>query len=204
MVIDSVTYKLPDNNYLRPEAIKKQIVLGHTGTWGMNHFTKWITRLNGRYQKTAAFTIDVAGTIFNHFDPIYSSNLIGKADIDKKSIIILLENEGWLAHDPEINQFSNWVGHIYNNPEKVFEKRWRSYQFWAPYTEEQFESAIQLVNQLCDEFFIPKFVIPHNTKLEGLAEFEGVLYKSNIDKNNTDLNPAWNFEGFKTRVEYES
>lgn len=204
MNIDYNTYRLPDNNYLTPETIKKQIVIGHTGTEGMKHFAKWTTRHNGNYKKTAAFTIDAAGQVYNHFDPVYSSNLIGKVEIDKKSIIILLENEGWLIKDPEKGQFLNWIGHIYNKPEEVVERRWRNYQFWPPYTEAQFKAAIDLVNQLCQEFFIPKFVIPHNTKIDGLDEFEGVLYKSNIDKNNTDLNPTWDFELFKQNVENEN
>jgi N-acetyl-anhydromuramyl-L-alanine amidase AmpD len=203
MIIDTTTYQLPESNYLTPETVKKQIIIGHTGSKDMKHFTKWMTRLNGNYKKTAAFTIDAAGRVFNHFDPLFSSNLLGRVEIDKKSIIILLENEGWLTKDAERGEFLNWVGHIYNKPENVVEKRWRNYQYWSPYSEEQFNSTVELVNQLCDEFFIPKFVISHNTKVEGLDNFEGVLYKSNIDKNNTDLNPSWGFVQFKQLIENE-
>jgi hypothetical protein len=204
MFIDYEKYKLSDENYFKPEAIKKQIIIGHTGSYNMNHYIKWTTRLNGKYKKTAAYTIDLEGNIFNHFDPLFSSNLIGNPEIDRKSIIILLENEGWLIKDTENNQFLNWIGHIYSNPSEVIERRWRNYQYWAPYSNKQFESAANLVCQLCEDFLIPKIVISHNTKIEdGLSEFEGVLYKSNIDKNNTDLNPSWNFEGFKTKIENE-
>jgi hypothetical protein len=54
---------------------------------------------------------------------------------------------------------------------------------------------------LCDEFFIPKTIINHNTKIEGLAEYRGVIYKSNIEKHYTDLNPTWDCEEFKNKLE---
>lgn len=201
MVIDKTSYELSTNNYINEETIKHQIVLGHTSTNDMLHVTKWKNRLNGNYKKTAAFTIDIGGGIYRHFDPIYFSNILGNIEFDKKSIVILLENSGSLIKDGENNQFIDWIGHIYNKPEKVIEKRWRNYQYWAPYTDEQVISTVELVKSLCKEFYITKFVIPHNTKLNQLDDFEGVLYRSNLEKYNTDLSPAWNFEEFKNKLE---
>ena len=201
MKIDKKTYTLPDKNYINVETIKKQIVIGHTSSNKMRHYDKWTNRLNGNYKKTAAFTIDTNGKIYNHFDPIYFSEILGKMELDKKSIVILLENEGWLHKDAEKNEFINWVGYIYNKPEEVIERRWRNYSYWAPYSDEQFLSAVKLVNQLCEEFYIPKFAIPHNTKIEDLDNFNGILYKSNIEKHYTDLSPAWNCEKFKYKLE---
>lgn len=201
MIINDKKYCLPTNNFIPSETIKKQIVIGHTFSDKMSHFTKWITRLNGRYTKTAPYTIDQNGKIYQHFDPIFSSNILKNIELDKKSIVILLENEGWLIKDKEKNVFINWVGDIYNRPDLVFEKRWRGYTHWSPYTEKQLESAIWLVNKLCDEFYIPKFAIPHNTKIDNLDDFSGVLYRSNLNKDYTDLSPAWNFENFKYKLE---
>ncbi len=113
----------------------------------------------------------------------------------------MLENNGSLIKDSENNQFIDWVGHIYNKPEEVVEKRWRNYQYWAPYTDEQVDSTVELVKRLCKEFYIPKFAIPHNTKLSQVDDFEGVLYKSNLEKYYTDLSPAWNCEAFKEKLE---
>jgi len=201
MKIDETSYTLSENNYIGAQTIKKQIVIGHTSTDRMKHFTKWTNRMNGKYKKTAPYTIDSKGNIFNHFDPIYFSEILGNLELDKKSIVILLENDGWLAKDEEKNRFINWIGHIYNKPDKVIEKRWRGYTYWAPYSEKQLTSTINLVNKLCDEFYIPKFATPHNTKIEDLDNFNGVLYKSNIEKHYTDLSPAWNCEEFKHKLE---
>jgi hypothetical protein len=201
MNIDKTTYKLSENNYFNEETIKHQIVIGHTSTHDMKHVIKWKNRLNGKYKKTAAFTIDINGKVFNHFDPSFFSGFLENLELDKKSIIILLENDGSLIKDTENNQFINWIGHIYNKPELVIEKRWRNYQYWAPYSESQVKTAVELVRSLCKEFYIPIFAVPHNTKLDNVDGFEGILYKSNLEKHYTDLSPAWNCEIFKNKLE---
>ena len=201
MLIDDKKYQLSDLNFIKEETIKKQIVIGHTATNKMKHFIKWVTRLNGKYSKTAAYTISTNGKIYQHFDPIYSSNILKNTELDKRSIIILLENEGWLTKNNEKNEFINWFGDIYNKPENVVEKRWRGYTHWVPYTDKQFDSTLWLTKKLCDEFYIEKFAIPHNTKLENFDDFKGVLYRANLDKDYTDLNPSWNFEYFKYKLE---
>jgi N-acetyl-anhydromuramyl-L-alanine amidase AmpD len=203
MVIDKESYVLSESNYFKIETIKHQIVLGHTSSHNMNHILKWTNRLNGKYSKTAAFTIDINGKIYQHFDPSFFSSFLNNIEIDKKSIVILLENDGSLIKDTQNNQFINWIGHIYNKPEAVIEKRWRNHQYWAPYNEEQVVATIQLVRKLCKEFYIPIFAIPHNTKLNNVDEFEGVLYKSNLEKHYTDLSPAWDCERFKSELEKE-
>lgn len=202
MILDENTYLLPDSNYIKSETIKKQIIIGHTSSSNMTHYMKWTNRLNGGYKKTAAFSIDSNGVIFNHFDPIFFSDFTGNLDFDKKSIVILLENDGWLIKNNEKKQYINWIGDIYNKPDLVVERRWRNYSYWAPYTSQQFNSALELITKLCDEFYIPKVAIPHNTKVDKYDNFQGVLYKSNIEKHFTDLSPAWNCEEFKYKFEY--
>ena len=196
-------YELPDRNYIKTETTKKSIILGNLFSCPESNFIKWTTRHNGDYKKTAAFTIDVAGSIYRHFEPIYYSNFIGNLELDKKNIIILLENEGWLTKKPEENKFIDWIGHIYNRPDKVVEKKWRNQQYWVPYTEQQMDSAVKLVSKLCDEFNIKKFATPHNTKIEDTENFEGIFYRSNLEKHYTDLSPAWSCENFKHRLENE-
>ena len=200
-MIEDITYKLSINNYVPFETPKKQIVIGHTFNHGMKHVIGWKHRFNGEYKKTAAFTIDQEGVIYKHFEPKYHSNILGSKEIDKKSVVILLENDGWLLKDTEKNLFISWVGDIYKGPDKVVEKRWREYTYWAPYTEKQKQSALTLIKELCAEFSIPMVSISHNTKVDNLDKYEGILYRSNLDKYYTDLSPAWNFEEFKNKIE---
>lgn len=201
MIIDEKTYRLKENNYILNESIKKQIVIGNTFNRDMRHFIGWEKRYNGDYKKTSAFTIDYNGNIYKHFEPVYQSKFFNNLEQDSKSIVILLENLGHLEFNQSKNNFITFFGDIYNKPNDIIEKKWRGYKFWTKYSEEQFESCVKLVNMLCDEFFIPKNVISHNTKLDNLIDFKGVLYKSNLEKYYTDITPAWEFEKFKNNLE---
>ena len=105
MILDEKKYVLSENNYIREETNKTQIVIGHTFNDQMRHFIGWQNRYNGKYKKTAAFTIDAAGLIYRHFDPIFKSNFFELEDLNNKSIIILLENYGWLEKDVEKKEY---------------------------------------------------------------------------------------------------
>jgi hypothetical protein len=201
MVIDSKTYELDENNYIQIECIKTQIILGDTFNHGMRHFKSWKNRYNGNYKKTASFTIGIDGTIYKHFDPKYQSRYFGDLERDAKTILVLLDNDGWLTKNSEKNIYNTWIGDIYNRRELIFKKKWRYNEYWSPYTKEQFESTVVLVKSLCDDFYIPTQVMAHNTKVDNLSDFNGVLYKSNFEKHFTDLNPSWWFEDFKNKVE---
>jgi len=201
MVIDEIKYKLPSDNYLQIENTKTQIVIGHTNNNEMKHYNGWLHRHNGKYQKTAAFTIDAAGSIYKHFEPKLQSKFFGNQELDDKSIVILLDNDGWLIKDNTKNQYITWNGHIYKEPTKIVEKRWRGYNYWSPYTKEQMESAKDLVKLLCEQFEIPMTSIIHNTKVENFNGYEGVIYKSNLERHFTDLSPAWDFQEFKNKIE---
>ena len=106
-MIDTKNFILPDTNFIKSETIKKQIIVGHTGSVNMNHFNKWLYRLNGNYLKTAPYTIDINGNIIQHYDPIYTSKMLQDNELDNRSIFILLENEGWLMFDNKKNEYIN-------------------------------------------------------------------------------------------------
>jgi N-acetyl-anhydromuramyl-L-alanine amidase AmpD len=85
----------------------------------------------------------------------------------------------------------------------VFEKKWRDYFFWEPYTEKQIDSTVILCKMLFNELGIKDNVIGHNTRINGIEKFEGVVTKSNFDSNFTDVSPAFNFEKFLKKIENE-
>ena len=198
MEIDK-SYILPIDNYTSVESIKKQIVIGHTNNHNMKHYIGWINRYNGKYKKTAAFTIDINGVIYKHFEPRYQSEYFKDIEQNNKSIVILLENDGCLTKDEEKNSFISWLGYIYNEQD-VFEKKWRANNYWAQYKKEQIDSAVTLVKELCDEFYIPLTAMTHNVKMNDLEDYNGILYKSNIETYYTDLSPAFDFEYFTNNI----
>lgn len=201
MIIDSASYQLTRDNYFQVESIKKQIVIGHTYNHDMKHIIGWRHRYNGKYKKTAPYTISTDGVIYEHFEPKFQSNFFNDLDMDKKSIVILLENDGWLVKDTKTNDFFTWIGDIYKEPDKIIEKKWRGYEYWSPYNNKQFKSLEMLSKLLCDEFSIPLIAINHNTKFDEIADYEGIIYKSNFSKNYTDLSPSWDFIKFKNKIE---
>lgn len=199
MVIDEQTYRLEEKQYIPIECIKKQIVIGNTWNNNMRHVIGWNKRNNGQYKKTAAFTIDAAGVVYKHFEPTYQSKYFSTLEQNTKSIVILLENEGWVTRNLPDERFYNWKGNIYNGI--VVGKVWKGQNKWAAYTQEQMDVCVELVDSLCDEFFIPKTVIGHNTKIEDTSGYNGVLYKSNLEKHFYDVSPAWNCQEFKNKLE---
>lgn len=201
MRIDNLTYILTPSNFVPIETEKKLIVIGHTFNHDMKHYVGWCHRYNGEYKKTAAFTITKEGDVYRHFSPRYYARFLTSNDLNVKSIVILLENDGWLIKNGERNEFLTWLGDIYKQPSEVVEKRWRGYIHWASYTSEQLESLAILVKTLCERYKIPLNVIGHNTKVDRLFDYTGVLYKSNIEKHYTDLSPSWDCELFKNKLE---
>ena len=201
MEIDN-SYILSKNNYVNIESIKKQIVIGNTNNHNMKHYIGWVNRYNAKYKKTAAFTIDVDGIVFKHFEPRYQSEYFNDLEQNNKSIIILLENDGWLTKNVEKNSFLSWLGYIYKEQD-IFEKKWRAHNYWAQYRKEQIDSAVNLVKDLCDEFYIPLTAMTHNVKMNDLENYSGILYKSNIEMCYTDLTPAFDFEYFINNIEFK-
>jgi hypothetical protein len=112
-----------------------------------------------------------------------------------------LENLGWLEKKPLTNSYINWKGSIYN--EQVYEKKWRDYFFWEPYTTSQIQSTADLCNQLNKTLRIDNRCIGHNTKVVGIENFEGIVTKSNFDSDFTDLSPSFNFETFRKLLKNE-
>lgn len=201
MEINLDKYELDENNFYNTEFNKRQIVIGNSFSEKDYHIKGWKTRMGGSYKKTSTFTIFKNGQVHQHFDPAMYSDFLENKSIDKKIISIVLENNGWLQKDLITDEYFTWVGNIYNKSKDVFEKRWRGFTYWEPYTEKQIKSCAKLVNYLCERYDIPKNCVGHNTYIDGIEYFEGVTYRSNYHKDSTDLNPSWDFKRFKELIE---
>ncbi len=127
---------------------KKQIILTDT----RRPYNLYINSLKYRYNKKNPyipnFVISKAGEIFEIMKPENYSSFMNDIDVDKNSIIISLENLGWMRKNHLNNYYVNWVGDIYK--EEVFEKKWRDQLYWDKYTNEQYENLVN-VDTLADE-----------------------------------------------------
>ena len=202
MVIDNETHRLSENNYIPVETNKTQILLGNTFSTGMDHMVAWKTRINGKNKRTAAFTIDLRGKVYQHYDPKFYTLFTGFERIDKIIIPVVLVNEGYLAKDLLNNVYYDWIGDIYKRKAEVVEKRWRNQAFWATYTKAQLNSSVELIKHLCEQYDIPLETVGHNTKVDTqeLIQFKGVTFKSNYFREYLDLSPAFNYEEFKNKL----
>ena len=187
----------PSGRYKR----KRQIVLSHTSRNVVDYMSSLKYRYNGDNKKLPHFVIDREGKIYNLLPTNSYGDYLDTVSYNKSSIIISLENLGWLRKNPLKNNYINWIGNEFNG--EVYERKWRGYFFWQPYTEVQMESLSKLIKKLCMDFSIPETFIGHNVKVDKIEKFHGIASYSNYDTERTDLNPSFNFEEIIKTVENE-
>ena len=102
---------------------------------------------------------------------------------------------------PLQEQYFNWIGEPISRG--IFERKWREKIYWQEYTTEQVDSLVELCEKLTKKFSIHKTFIGHNTKVDGIKIFNGIVCRSNFNNKYTDPSPAFKFEDFKTRIENE-
>jgi len=180
---------------------KFQIVLVHTSRNVDDYLKSISNRFNGKYNKIPHYLIKRDGEVLSLLSNKEYVNFFKDEKINKNTIVISLENLGWLHKEPLKDYYVNWIGDIYNG--EVVDKKWRDYFFWQPYTELQIKSTVFLCNKLFDEIGINKKVIGHNTKINRIENFEGVATRSNYNVNFTDLSPAFDFDYFINLIDHE-
>jgi N-acetyl-anhydromuramyl-L-alanine amidase AmpD len=180
---------------------KKQIILCHTAREVNEYLTSLKFRNNGKYKRIPHYVITQEGLVLQLLDPKSKSNFFKNHTMDSQSIVVCLENLGWLVKKPLSSSYLNWISNIYK--QEVYEKKWREYSYWHPYTEVQVEKTVILCRELCEEFSIPKKFVGHNTRVENIELFVGVSTRSNYNSRFTDLSPAFDFQTFSKKLEYE-
>jgi N-acetyl-anhydromuramyl-L-alanine amidase AmpD len=178
---------------------KKQIILCHTSREVEEYLTSLKVRYNSKYDKIPNYIITKDGRILQLLPDEGHSNFFMESNINRNSIIVCLENLGWLEKKPLTNHYINWKGSIYN--QEVYEKKWRDFFFWEPYSEEQVKSTAELCLHLTEILKIKKMCVGHNTKIDGVENFEGIVSKSNFDGKYTDLNPSFSFDTFNKLIQ---
>jgi N-acetyl-anhydromuramyl-L-alanine amidase AmpD len=198
-MVDSIRYG--EFKPIGKQKKKSQIILLHSSRNIQSYLLSLKFRLNGKYGKIPNYVITKDGKILQLLKNEEYSSTFSNPNINKHSIIIVLENLGWLQKEPLKDYYVNWIGDIYNGI--VFEKKWRDYFFWQPYTTSQLELTAKLCKKLFNEMLIQNKIIGHNTRINGVEKFEGVVTRSNFDVNYTDVSPAFNFEEFLKHIDYE-
>ena len=192
--------KLIERNLDKTEK-KIQIILTHSSRDAKEYLVSLNTRLNGTYSKIPHYLITLDGKIVKLLEDEECPNYFSNKLVNNKSIIICLENFGWLDKEPLKNYYINWIGNIYKK--KVVERKWRDYYNWHPYTEIQMDKTIELCKELSKKHNINLSCVGHNTKVKGVESFLGILTHSNFNETSTDLSPAFDFKKFVKKLEDE-
>lgn len=156
-------------------------------------------RKNGEYEKIPNYFITKEGEILNLISDDSCSKFFSDSDVNRNSIVICLENLGWLNKTPLGLSYSNWIGDIYSKT--IFERKWKDKIFWEPYSDEQLLSLVELSKKLLNKFSIDNKFIGHNTKVDGVKLFNGIVCRSNYNSKYTDISPAFQYEKFKKLIE---
>jgi N-acetyl-anhydromuramyl-L-alanine amidase AmpD len=180
---------------------KKQIILCHTSREVDDYLTSLSFRYNSKYDRIPHYVISREGRVMQLLPDTTYSNFMWDVEINKNSIIVVLENLGWLEKKPLSSDHLNWIGNIYK--QGVFEKKWRDYYLWQPYTTSQMENTYEICSKIAEDNSIDKKFIGHNTKIEGAEKYEGIICRSNFDSSYTDLSPAFDFGYLQKKFDHE-
>ena len=180
---------------------KHQIILAHTSRNINDYLLSLKFRFNGKIKRIPNYIITREGKIIQLLGDTEHSEYFKDPNINRNSIIISLENLGWLQKEPLTDHYINWIGDIYKG--EVFEKKWRDYFFWQPYTESQIENLGLLCKNLFKNIKIKPQLVEHNTKIIGIEKYRGIVTKSNFGVNYTDVSPAFKFNELLKKIENE-
>ena len=189
------------SNILGKQKKKKQIILTHTSRDVEEYLSMIKNRMNGGFNRIPHFIITKDGSVIQKMNTEAFSYYFDEININRNSVIISLENLGWLEKVPVKNYYTNWIGNIYNG--KPYEKKWRDYFLWEPYTDQQVKSLAVLCKNIVEEHKIEKKCVGHNTTIKDIEKMGGIVSRSNFNKRFTDLSPAFDFEKFTKKVQDE-
>lgn len=184
---------------LGKQKTKNKIILINTFRDIKNYLVSLKYRHNKEYDKIPNYVITKKGEIISLMDDSGYSNFFDDKLLNYNSIIIAIENLGWLEKNQDDNTNINWIGDIYKGD--AYYKKWRDYDFWDNYTEAQMKSLALLCSEICDKLKINKKFIGHNTKVDISMKFNGILSRSNIYKTYTDISPSFDIKLFEKLLE---
>lgn len=171
---------------------KKQIILTNTSCTFDEYITKIKTRYNGKYTNIPCFFISNDGVIYQHYRVGAYSDLMSDYGVEKNSIIISLENVGWLHKDTLTGNVVDWKGSTYSGG--FIEKSWRGKKLWSNYKDIQYTKLVELTDYLCLTHGVNREFIGTNIEIENPKKYKGILTRSNYSKNYYDLSPSFDFK----------
>lgn len=201
--------RLPEGEYFPSTTAKSGICIHHTvGGTARSTYDWWLqdrARSGGRRRVGTAFLIARDGTVHEVFDRRAWAYQFGlpwalekKLAFEKRFIGIELANLGALMEsDGELYCFDRVLPQNRVPRDRAFDfgRPWRGYRYWARYTNAQTAALIELIDELCEEFGIPRRVPAGFLDFYGeeLEDFEGVIGHTMVRSDKTDPLPDESF-----------
>jgi N-acetyl-anhydromuramyl-L-alanine amidase AmpD len=163
-----------------------------------NHFINSLRYRNeGACEKLPHYVITKKGEIFSVVPSEYYSVYLST----KNTIVVALENLGWLQKNPLAPMYSNWIGDVYRG--EPFTARWKERLFWDPYSVEQITALTTLIEMLSVKHNIQKTFIGHNNPITAPQKFKGILSRCNLSHIYEDISPAFDTKLFEKLLQNE-
>ncbi|MBI2537107.1 MAG: N-acetylmuramoyl-L-alanine amidase [Gemmatimonadetes bacterium] len=203
-VIDR-SMRLPDGEYFATPERKTGLALHHTvGGSARSTFRWWMEDRNasgGRIMVGTAYLIERDGTIFEVFDPAGWGWQFGlpwpqakKIKFERRFVGIELASEGGLIESGgQLYCFDRVSPKTLKPRAEAFDagRPYRGYRYFDKYEDAQVRSLLELINQLCDQFPIPRRVPNRFLDYYGeqLADFQGIIGHTMVRKDKSDPAP---------------
>ena len=92
---------------------KRQIILCHTSREVGEYLTSLRLRHNGNFSRLPHFVVGRDGKLIQVLPTNSISHFFSSETLNRESIVICLENLGWLTRKPLSSHHLNWIGNIY-------------------------------------------------------------------------------------------
>jgi len=202
-----------ESYWYRTKYDKDQIVLHFTMGY-LGGDTATLTKKD--YHVSVPFLIGRNGIIYNLYHSFYWSYHLGSAAVggnkirSRKTIAVEISNIGPLIKD------GNDLVTTYSKPEKkdVYctldqnefyqEISFRGYDYYASFTEQQYQSLIILLRYLTARYKIPREILPEADRFQtnaAVPDFKGIVSHVNYRaKGKTDFGPAFDWQQLITGI----
>jgi hypothetical protein len=184
--------------YNKRRSKKTQILLCDTLRPYNHYINSLLHRYNGENTKIPHYVVTKSGEIFGLVPSEYSSNFLK----GKSTIVICLENLGWLSKSTLAPMYVNWIGDVYRGEPHC--ERWKDRFFWDRYTGDQMIALANLVELVTHKHDIPKVMINHTAEIPSPIKFKGILSRCNYANIYTDISPAFDTKQFEKLLHIET
>ncbi len=192
-----IKMQLNEGEFIRGIYPKHQIVLHGTASSGAMNIGNWWNIQQGAI--ATAYAVDKGGELIELFPPCYWAYHTGNGSAhDINTVGVEIANEGYLK---EMNGKYYWdaAGKWVEYQGKVFDNKvkWRGWQHFAAFTEEQYDTTARICAELCRNFDIRPAVLDGYEYAISYLSFKGIVKHCNIYSTKVDVTPAFDTGKFR-------